>query len=51
MVIGPVLLGTGLGLLAGELLAGILIGLGAGITLNSVLSAVHNKESHRRSVG
>ena len=50
MVIGPVLLGIGLGLLAGELLAGVLIGLGAGITLSSVLSAVRSKELHRRSV-
>ena len=50
MVIGPVLLGSGVGLLAGELLAGVLIGLGAGITLSSVLSAVRSKELHRRSV-
>ena len=50
MVIGPVLLGLGIGLLAGELLAGILIGLGAGITLHSVLSAVRTKEARRRPV-
>jgi hypothetical protein len=50
MVIGPVLLGIGLGLLAGELLAGVLIGLGAGITLSSVVSAMRDKERRRRPV-
>jgi hypothetical protein len=36
MVIGPLLLGIGIGLLAGHLFIWILIGLGAGITLHSV---------------
>lgn len=49
MVIGPVLLGIGLGLLGGELLAGLLIGLGAGITLSSVVSA-RSGEFRRRPV-
>jgi hypothetical protein len=38
MVIGPLLLGIGVGLLAGQLLIWIIIGLGAGITLRSVAS-------------
>ena len=55
MVIGLVLLGIGLGLLAGELLAGALIGLGAGVTLNSLVAAVHDhhhqKVTHREPRG
>ena len=50
MVMGPVLLGIGLGVLAGELLAGVLIGLGAGITLSSLLSAIRTREPRRRPV-
>ena len=38
MVFGPLLLGIGIGLLAGPLLVWTLIGLGAGITLKSVVS-------------
>lgn len=45
MLLGPILLGLGLGVLAGHVLAGLLIGLGAGLTLNSVLSAVGAKRS------
>ena len=40
MVAGPRLLGIGIGLLMSQLLAGALIGLGAGITLRSVVSAL-----------
>ncbi|CAA9258923.1 MAG: hypothetical protein AVDCRST_MAG10-2629 [uncultured Acidimicrobiales bacterium] len=40
MVAGPLLLGIGIGLLMSQLLAGALIGLGAGITLRSVVSAL-----------
>jgi hypothetical protein len=50
MVIGPVLLGLGIGLLAGQLMAGLLIGLGAGITLHSVFSAVRTKDARRPPV-
>ena len=49
MVIRPVLLGIGLGLLAGQLLVGVLIGLGAGITLRAVVSDP-SKEFRRRPV-
>jgi hypothetical protein len=38
VVFGPLLLGIGIGLLAGPLLVWALIGLGAGITLKSVVS-------------
>jgi hypothetical protein len=48
MVIGPLLLGIGIGLLAGHLLVWILIGLGAGITLNSVVGEL--KKGTRRRV-
>jgi len=47
MVIGPLLLGIGIGLLAGHLLIWILIGLGTGITLHSVVSEL-KKGSRRR---
>jgi hypothetical protein len=47
MVIGPLLLGIGIGLLAGHLLIWILIGLGAGITLHSVVSEL-GKGARRR---
>ncbi|HEV2760690.1 MAG TPA: hypothetical protein VGV86_14100 [Acidimicrobiales bacterium] len=40
MVAGPLLLGIGIGLLSSQLLVGALIGLGAGITLRSVVSAL-----------
>ena len=43
MVIGPLLLGIGIGLLAVHLLIWIIIGLGAGITLNSVVSGLRPK--------
>lgn len=43
MVIGPLLLALGIGLLAGHLLIWIIIGLGAGITLNSVVSGLRPK--------
>lgn len=43
MVIGPLLLGIGIGLLAGHLLTWVIIGLGAGITLNSTVSAIRTK--------
>ena len=48
MVIGPLLLGIGIGLLAGHLLVWILIGLGAGITLHSVVGEL--KKGARRRV-
>ncbi len=50
MVAGPLLLGIGIGLLVGQLLAGALIGLGAGITLSSVVGSLRFKESPRRPV-
>ena len=43
MVIGPLLLGIGIGLLAGHLLIWVIIGLGAGITLNSLASSLRAK--------
>ena len=46
MVEGPLLLGLGIGLLAGQLLAGTLMGLGAGITLHSVIGS--RRASERR---
>ena len=48
MVLGPLLLGIGIGLLAGHLLVWIIIGLGAGITLHSVMSEL--KKGARRRV-
>jgi hypothetical protein len=50
MVWGPLMLGIGIGLIAGQLLAGALIGLGAGITIQSVIGALHPKEARRREV-
>lgn len=47
MVFGPLLLGIGIGLLAGHLLIWMLIGLGAGITLNSVVSELRNGAGRR----
>jgi hypothetical protein len=49
MVFGPLLLGIGIGLLAGHLLIWMLIGLGAGITLHSVMGEL--KKGTRRRVG
>jgi len=48
MVIGPLLLGIGIGLLVGHLVVWILIGLGAGITLHSAVSEL--KKGTRRRV-
>jgi hypothetical protein len=48
MVIGPLLLGIGIGLLAGHLLIWIIIGLGAGITLNSLVSGLRKGVRGRR---
>ena len=42
MVAGPLLLGIGVGLLVGQLLAGTLIGLGAGITLQAVIGSLRS---------
>lgn len=50
MVVGPLLLGIGIGVLVGQLLAGALIGLGAGITVHSVVGALLDKEGRRRRV-
>ena len=50
MVAGPLLLGLGIGLLAGQVLAGLLIGLGAGVTLHSVVGAMRNRDQVRRDV-
>ena len=47
MVFGPLLLGIGIGLLVGHLLVWLIIGLGAGITLHSVMSE-RRKGSRRR---
>ncbi len=46
-MLGPLLLGIGIGLLAGHLLVWIIIGLGAGITLHSVMSELR-KGARRR---
>jgi hypothetical protein len=55
MVIGPLLLGIGVGLLAGQLLIWIIIGLGAGLTLRSVASELgkgaRQRVRWRRSAG
>lgn len=40
MVIGPLLLGIGIGLLVGHLLVWIILGLGAGITVRSVVAGL-----------
>ena len=48
MVIGPLLLGIGIGLLAGHLLVWAIIGLGAGITLSSLVSSLGTKGSRSR---
>ena len=48
MVAGPLLLGIGIGLLTSQLLVGVLTGLGAGITLRSVVSALRTREPARR---
>lgn len=51
MVFGPLLLGIGIGLLAGHLLVWAVIGLGAGITLSSVVSGLRpDKVGGRRRV-
>ncbi len=50
MVAGPLLLGIGIGLLTSQLLVGVLIGLGAGITLSAVVSALRTREPTRRRV-
>ena len=47
MVAGPLLLGIGIGLLVGHLVVWAIIGLGAGITLRSVVSGLRTKD--RRS--
>ena len=49
MVAGPLLLGIGIGLLTSQLLAGALIGLGAGITVRSVVSALGTRVPVRGS--
>ena len=49
MVFGPLLLGIGIGLLAGHLFVWALIGLGTGITVHSVVSEL--KKGNRRRVG
>ena len=48
MVFGPLVLGIGIGLLAGQLLVWVIIGLGAGITLHSVMS--ERRKGSRRGV-
>ena len=47
MVLGPLLLGIGIGLLAGHLLIWIIIGLGAGITLHSIMSELKHGAGRR----
>ena len=47
MVFGPLLLGIGIGLLAGHLLIWVLLGLGAGITLHSVVSELRKGAGRR----
>ncbi|MGI8983433.1 MAG: hypothetical protein ACR2HM_02685 [Acidimicrobiales bacterium] len=47
MVIGPFLLGAGIGILAGHVLVWMLIGLGAGITLHSVVSELRRGDRWR----
>ena len=51
MVFGPLLLGIGIGLLAGHLLVWMLIGLGAGITVRSVVSGLRTGARHNRRAG
>lgn len=48
MVAGPLVLGIGIGLLAGHLLVWAIIGLGAGITLRSVVSALRTEDRRSR---
>lgn len=50
MVFGPLLLGIGIGLLAGHLLVWVIIGLGAGITLHSAVSELKTREKRRGRV-
>jgi hypothetical protein len=47
MLIGPLLLGIGIGLLVGHLLIWIVLGLGAGITLHSVVSELRKGAGRR----
>ncbi len=50
MVAGPLLLGIGIGLLAGHLAVWVIIGLGAGITLRSVVSGLDEHDHRGRRV-
>jgi hypothetical protein len=50
MVFGPLLLGIGIGMLAGHLVVWAIIGLGAGITLHSVVGGLRPTRARGRRV-